>query len=58
MCIICVDFQKQSITASEARRNMGEMVIDREHQLEIELMLEQDKLEKLKKKGLLPTKKP
>lgn len=42
MCIICVDYQKQLITAAEARRNMGEMVIEPEHLEEIELMLEED----------------
>lgn len=41
MCIICIDYQKQILSADEARRNMGEMVIDPEHRLEIELMLEE-----------------
>ena len=39
MCIICVDYQKQLITADEARRNMTEMVVDPEHEIEIETML-------------------
>jgi hypothetical protein len=57
MCIICVDFQKQLISAHEARRNMGEMVLDPNHRLEIELMLEKDKMEKLTSMGLFPTKR-
>ena len=44
MCIICVDFQKQLLTPTEARRNMGEMVIDKAHKLEILLMLEDAEL--------------
>lgn len=39
MCIICVDYQKQLLTVDEARRNMREMVLDPEHELEIEIML-------------------
>jgi hypothetical protein len=39
MCIICIDYQKQLITVTEARRNMGEMVIDPDHEIEIEMML-------------------
>ena len=42
MCIICVDYQKQLLSAAEARRNMGEMVIDPEHREEIERLLEED----------------
>jgi len=57
MCIICVDFQKQLITPTEARRNMGEMVIDRGHKLEILLMLAEDEVDKLIAGGNLPTKK-
>ena len=57
MCIICVDFQKQLITPTEARRNMGEMVIDKNHELEILLMLEEDEIGKLVSGGHLPTKK-
>jgi len=57
MCIICVDYQKQLLTATEARRNMGEMVIDRGHKLEILLMLEEDEMDKLIVGGNLPTKK-
>ena len=41
MCIICIDYQKQLISAAEARRNMGEMVIDPEHKKEIEDLLDQ-----------------
>jgi len=57
MCIICVDYQKQLLTADEAWRNMGEMVIDPEHRIEIGLMLEKDKMKKLSDAGLLPPKK-
>lgn len=38
MCIICVDFQKQLITVAEARRIMGEMGVDSDHEIEIETM--------------------
>ena len=40
MCIICVDFQKQLLSATEARRNMGEMVLDPDHREEIETLLD------------------
>ena len=58
MCIICVDYQKQLITGAEAWRNLGEMVLEPEHRLEVQLMLELDRMEKLKRLGLLPTKQP
>ena len=58
MCIICVDYQKQLLTADEAWSNVGEMVIEPEHQLEIMLMLEKDKMKKLEDAELLPAKKP
>jgi hypothetical protein len=58
MCIICVDYQKQLLTADEAWRNVSEMVIDPEHQLEIMLMLEKDKMKQLEDDGLFPTKRP
>ena len=57
MCIICVDYNKQLITADEVRRNIGEMTLDRAHELEILLMLEKDKLDELEAKGLYPTPK-
>ena len=44
MCIICVDFQKQLLTANEARRNMGEMDITPEHRKEIEVLIEDREL--------------
>lgn len=44
MCIICVDFQKQLITADEARRNMGEMALTPEHREEIRVMIEDREL--------------
>jgi len=56
MCIICIDYQKQLLTYAEAWRNLGEMVIDPAHRLEVQLMLEKDKMEKLRGAGLLPTK--
>ena len=58
MCIICIDYQKQLITADEAWHNATEMALDPEHRLEIMLMLEKDKMENLLSAGLLPTKKP
>jgi len=42
MCIICVDYAKQLLTASEARRNISEMVIDPQHRDEIEELLADD----------------
>jgi len=42
MCIICVEYQKQLLSVAEARRNMGEMVIDPEHREEIEALLAED----------------
>ena len=42
MCMICVDYQKQLLSAAEVRRNMGEMVIDPEHREEIEKLLEEN----------------
>ena len=39
MCIICIDFQKQLITVAEARRIIGEMEVDPDHEIEIETML-------------------
>lgn len=42
MCIICIDYQKQLISAHEARRNLGEMVTDPVHRGEIEAMLDAD----------------
>jgi len=44
MCLICVDYQKQLLSAAEVRRNMGEMVIDSEHREEIAAMLAEDEL--------------
>lgn len=39
MCMICVDYQKGLLTASEAQRNMGEMVADSGHQEEIKNLI-------------------
>lgn len=41
MCLICVDLAKQKITASEARRALGEMRVklDSEHIAEVEAKL-------------------
>ena len=44
MCLICVDYQKGLLTAAEARRNIGEMVISDEHRDEIEIMIEDREL--------------
>lgn len=41
MCLICVDFQRQKLTAFEAKRALGEMreKIGPEHTREVEKML-------------------
>ena len=41
MCLICVDFQREAMTAFEARRALGEMKesLDAEHVREVEKML-------------------
>lgn len=41
MCLICVDFQRQKMTAFEARRALGEMVevIGPQHAAEVEQLL-------------------
>ncbi len=41
MCMICVDFQNQRMTAGEARRALGEMApdLDDDHVEEIEEMI-------------------
>ena len=44
MCIICVDYQKQLLTADEARWNMREMGITPVHREEIEVMIEDREL--------------
>jgi len=38
MCLICVDLAKEKLTASEARRALGEMrlKLDKEHLAEVE----------------------
>ena len=37
MCVICVELTKDKLTASEARRNLGEMreSIDKDHRMEV-----------------------
>ncbi|MBT8491715.1 MAG: hypothetical protein KJO07_01535 [Deltaproteobacteria bacterium] len=42
MCLICVEFQKQRMSAAEARRALGEMRIKvgDEHAKQVERMLE------------------
>lgn len=41
MCLICVEFQKQRMTLSEARRAQGEIATtDPEHAKEVEEMLD------------------
>jgi len=41
MCIICVDFQKEKLSLSEAWRNYAEMsgTLEPEHSIEVENML-------------------
>ncbi len=41
MCLICVDLAKEKLTASEARRALGEMRVklDKEHIAELETKL-------------------
>lgn len=45
MCIICIEFQKGSINAQEARRARSELVntgeIDKEHAQELEALLDE-----------------
>lgn len=43
MCIICVDIQKDRLSAREARRNLGEMraSLDPEHVAEVEQLIEE-----------------
>ena len=47
MCIICVDFQKGSLTPTEAWRNLQEMkeTLDDEHQDEVVAMITEKLLE-------------
>ena len=41
MCLICVDLAKEKLTASEARRALGEMRVklDKDHVAEVEAKL-------------------
>lgn len=41
MCLICIEFQKERMNIAEARRALGEMIIDLppEHSREVEKML-------------------
>ena len=42
MCLICVEFEKERLTISEARKNIGEMTdLDEDHVEEVEEMLEE-----------------
>lgn len=45
MCLICVEFEKNRLTISEARRNLKEMVstISSQHALEVRTMLQEAK---------------
>jgi hypothetical protein len=45
MCIICIEYQKQLLTAAEARRNLPEVVTDPAHLAEVEAMLDADEPE-------------
>lgn len=42
MCLICIEFEKQRMTAGEARRALGEMIDDMEpdHVREVEEMID------------------
>jgi hypothetical protein len=42
MCIICIDFDRGSLTAKEARRALGEMTtkLDKKHREEVEAKIE------------------
>lgn len=41
MCLICIEFQKERMSIAEARRALGEMIVDLppEHSREVEKML-------------------
>lgn len=41
MCLICIEFEKQRMTTTEARRALGEMIgdLDADHVSDIEEML-------------------
>lgn len=42
MCIICIDFDRGSLTAKEARRALGEMTskLDKKHREEVEAKID------------------
>ena len=48
MCIICVELEKDKLTISEARRNLGEMwsCLD-EHAVEVEDFINEKEIEKM-----------
>lgn len=41
MCLICIDLAKQVLTPLEARRNLGEMVLDPGHREEVARLIEE-----------------
>jgi hypothetical protein len=47
MCIICIDFDRGSLTAKEARRALGEMsaTLDKKHLEEVEAKIEKAETE-------------
>ena len=48
MCLICVEYEKEKLTISEARRNLEEMKenVGTNHYTEVKEMLLQEELEK------------
>jgi len=48
MCIICVELEKDKLTISEARRNLGEMwSCLEEHAVEVEDFINEKEIEKM-----------
>jgi polyhydroxyalkanoate synthesis regulator phasin len=47
MCIICIDFDRGTLTAKEARRALGEMTasLDKKHRAEVEAKIEKAETE-------------
>lgn len=50
MCLICIEFQKERMSIAEARRALGEMIVDLppEHTREIQQMLAEAERKKAK----------
>ncbi len=48
MCLICVEFEKERLSISEARRNLGEMAFGLgDHAVEVEEMIYRKEIESL-----------